>query len=254
MAITYEEALATLEAMFGDPWTRDTLDAVLRHEKGHMENTCDRILSHGDKDPQALVNALQHQPALDEMLARQQQQQQQQPPPSSLETVTKPSRGTPTELPEDFLRVPGFKYPRSSGRRAGTGTTTSGADGGAATVMDDETLARMLQDELFSEELARNPDFAHLARSGGRVPSTGPPGQRRATASNATARGPNPMEGVNVMENLSSKWCSRFRSLVRCGSMMETIPPNIKSARLEGLSLSHLMCPCKTKTKITGGI
>ena len=202
MAITYEEALATLEAMFGDPWTRETLDAVLRHEKGHMENTCDRILSHGEKDPQALVNALQHQPALDEMLA-QQQQQQQPSPPSSIEAVPKPSRGTPTELPEDFLRVPGFKYPRSSGRRGGTSGAAAG--GGAATVMDDETLARMLQDELFSEELARNPDFAHLARSGGRVPATGPPGQRRGTASNATARAPNPMEGVNVMENLSSK-------------------------------------------------
>jgi hypothetical protein len=208
MAITYEEALATLEAMFGDPWTRDTLDAVLRHEKGHMENTCDRILSHGEKDPQALVNALQHQPALDEMLARQQQQAPPQQLLSSTETVSKPSRGTPTELPEDFLRVPGFKYPRSSGRGGGTGTV-SGGGGGAAAAMDDETLARMLQDELFSEELARNPDFAHLARSGGRVPSTGAPGQRRATASNATApssRGaPNPLEGVNVMENLSSK-------------------------------------------------
>jgi len=48
MAISYEEALVTLQAMFTEPWTRQSLDAVLRHEKGHMENTCDVILQHGE--------------------------------------------------------------------------------------------------------------------------------------------------------------------------------------------------------------
>jgi hypothetical protein len=76
MSITYEEALATLEAMFQAPWARETLDAVLRHEKGHMENTCERILNHGDKDPLILVNRLkaggpEPQVAMDEELARQ---------------------------------------------------------------------------------------------------------------------------------------------------------------------------------------
>ena len=58
MAISYEEALVTLQAMFTEPWTRQSLDAVLRHEKGHMENTCDVILQHGDQDPQILVDRL----------------------------------------------------------------------------------------------------------------------------------------------------------------------------------------------------
>lgn len=196
MAITYEEALATLEAMFGDPWTRETLDAVLRHEKGHMENTCERILNHGDKDPQALVNALLNQTAMDEVLARQLQGGGGTTDPAP----AKKGRGTPTDLPEDFLRIPGYKYPRSSGAVAGGAGATVGD-------MDDATLARMLQDELFSEELARNPDFAHLARGGDQRRSSraaGPPGQRRPAAS--TARAPNPLEGVNVMDNLSSKY------------------------------------------------
>ena len=81
-------------------------------------------------------------------------------------------------------------------------------------VMDDETLARMLQDELFSEELARNPDFAHLARGGRGGRSGG--GSRRTTASNARIPGssgggagaPNPFEGANVMQKISGKFCS----------------------------------------------
>lgn len=183
MSITYEEALGTLEAMFGEPWTRETLDAVLRHEKGHMENTCERILNHGSQDPQILVDNLKNAPPAPEALM----------PP----VPTKKGRGTPTDLPEDFLRIPGYRH-----------RSTAVSSGGAA--MDDETLARMLQDELFSEELARNPDFAHLARGSrsgrsGRGNARGVPGNRRPTAG-SNVPPPNPFEGVNVMENLSSTY------------------------------------------------
>jgi len=199
MAISYEEALATLQAMFTEPWTRESLDAILRHEKGHMENTCDLILQHGDKDPQILVDRLkaggpEPQVAMDEQLARRLAD-----PPSQPNTNATGSRGTPTTLPADFLRLPGYRpSPSETNSRAATNTSTDGQP------MDDETLARMLQDELFSEELARNPDFAHLA---GRRRSQQP----RVTASNARipAAQPgaplqNPFEGVNVMQKLSS--------------------------------------------------
>lgn len=197
MSITYEEALGTLEAMFGAPWTRETLDAVLRHEKGHMENTCDRILNHGSQDPQILINRLKNDGAADEQLARQLQQSN-----GSGGTAAAPraGRGTPTELPKDFLRIPGYKYRSTNGTAGATGGSAA-----AAAAMDDETLARMLQDELFSEELARNPDFAHLARGARSGRSGAPPGQRRTTASNQGGPPPDsPFEGVNVMENLSS--------------------------------------------------
>jgi hypothetical protein len=208
MSISYEEALSTLQAMFGEPWTRQTLDAVLRHEKGHMENTCDLILQHGDKDPQALVDRLKSggpepQVAMDEALARQ-LAAAQGGGNSGINTGAKKGRGIPTTLPPDFLRIPGYK------RSATASSTGAAASAAVAGQIDDETLARMLQDELFSEELARNPDFAHLARGGG----GGRRGGRAATASNArmpgrtggAAAAQNPFEGVNVMQKISGKF------------------------------------------------
>jgi hypothetical protein len=56
--IPFEQALKTLGDMFGSSWTPDRLNVVLRHEQGSMDQACDRILSHGDKDPQLLINEL----------------------------------------------------------------------------------------------------------------------------------------------------------------------------------------------------
>lgn len=167
MAISYEDALATLTSMFGPPWTQETLDTVLRHYEGHMENTVDAVLRHGDGDPQVLIaqflagkNPEDATNEMDEQLALQLAQEergsrrgaharqqvaptgQTRPPP----TPVKKGRGTPTELPPDFLRIPGAATP-----------VTSSMD-------SDEALARMLQDELFAQELRNNPEFAHLAR------------------------------------------------------------------------------------------
>ena len=164
MSISYEEALSTLQAMFGDSWTRQLLDTVLRSQQGHMENTVDLILRHGDQDPQILIQQIQSGvdpqqtlTANDEALARQLSQQTAAatavttspavntaaPTSSSVsDTASRQTRGTPARLPDDFLRLPSM----------------------VRNMSDDEALARMLQDELFSEELARNPEFAHLAR------------------------------------------------------------------------------------------
>jgi CUE domain len=218
MSISYEEALATLQAMFPEPWTRDSLDAVLRFEKGHMENTCERIMQHGDADPQLLVDRLkaggpEPQVAMDEELARQlasgggRSNTSGNGPTGTGDTagsaLTKKGRGTPTTLPDDFLRIPGYK-------RSVASAANATANGAAA--MDDETLARMLQDELFSEELARNPQFAHLAtgrssagRSRGGQSANG--GSNRVSVSNAripaAPNGPNPFEGVNMVQKIS---------------------------------------------------
>jgi hypothetical protein len=178
--------------MFGEPWTRDTLDSVLRHHQGHMENTVDQILRYGDRDPQALVDALQagidpeaSSVTQDEALARQLAQEgrstsRSKPSSGSGQASggAKKGRGTPTALPPDFLRIP-------SGQ---TSTTTPMASATPATQMDsDEALARMLQDELFTEELAQNPDFAHLAR--GRPNTSGGMPTRGGNPRSASARG-----------------------------------------------------------------
>mmetsp|Transcript_18176 Transcript_18176/g.50457 ORF Transcript_18176/g.50457 Transcript_18176/m.50457 type:complete len:276 (-) Transcript_18176:331-1158(-) len=196
MSITYEEALATLEAMFGDPWTKETLDAVLRHEKGHMENTCERILNHGSRNPKILIDQLKSgaenpQVSIDAELARQLNQRENKGRSQGSKALEgKPRKGKPTTLPPGFLRVPGYKY---------AADTTASNAAAAAGKIDDETLARMLQDELFSEELARNPDFAHLARGrnasarsssragrGAAGSRTSFPAARRSATSNAT--------------------------------------------------------------------
>ncbi|KAL7517615.1 hypothetical protein ACHAWX_002526 [Stephanocyclus meneghinianus] len=80
----------------------------------------------------------------------------------------KTGRGTATTLPVDFLRIPGRKYPQQQQQQQQQHSV------GHAGGMTDEQLARMLQDELFQEELRssltrpcmerrNNPEFSHLA-------------------------------------------------------------------------------------------
>jgi hypothetical protein len=210
MSITYEEALTTLESMFGAPWTRESLDLVLRHFQGHMENTVESILSHGEGAPDDLLKKLTNQTSLDSttsvatqndqelarQLARQEQDQQagrgRATAPAS---KNKKGRGTDTDLPPAFLRIPGYK-----GR--------GGQEGGQ--VMDqDEALARMLQDELFSQELANNPEFAHLARSrnngagrGAAQHRSGRMGELPKRGGRTAAAGPQ-FDGKKIMKNIT---------------------------------------------------
>eukprot|EP00536_Pseudo-nitzschia_multiseries_P009482 jgi/Psemu1/319650/estExt_fgenesh1_pm.C_2640015 len=248
MAITYEEALATLEAMFADPWTRQSLDAVLRHEKGHMENTCELILEHGDKDPQLLVDRLRNggpepQVAMDEQLARQLEAGNSRSSSSSSSNNNHQSRagqrGTPTTLPSDFLRLPGFRpapSSRTQGASRSRAASSTSTEGGAP--MDDETLARMLQDELFSEELARNPDFAHLAGRQQQRRSERPASVSNARLPSAPGGAPmqNPFEGVNVMQKLSSMSDGARRRLQLFASNFEDKMKNINNPNKNGVS------------------
>ena len=216
MSISYEEALGTLAAMFGDPWDESSLDTVLRIKQGHMENTVEAILQHGDGDPQALIQQLQSggsdsNTAMDEAIARQLAQEERgggggQRQGRSTNTTSQPvaaptpkpkGRGTPTELPPDFLRIPGAPIPAAD----------------SSTMDADEALARMLQDELFSQELANNPEFAHLARGGrprmvgGRPSRSRNVGQMpRASAAGYPSggnRSSHDHEGPNILDKIS---------------------------------------------------
>ena len=219
MTITYEEALSTLESMFGEPWDREHLDLILRHFQGHMENTVEAILAHGDQAPSLLVTNLKNGKATeaqDSALARQleaqdrhahqqtarlQQQQQQlnqlQQQPAVGQSTTSPAgRGLPTELPADFLRVPGYH----------SSSSTS-----PASVMDqDEALARMLQNEFFSQELANNPEFAHLANAGRH--QTGIP--RGSTMSRPSAPKTNANQPPPIMEHITGNQRLRIQHVL----------------------------------------
>ena len=114
-------------------------------------------------------------------------------PMTSSSEPTKPNGkkwiGTPTDLPADFLRIPGM-------------SSSSGVAGGSSTNPDlesDEALARMLQDSLFTEELANNPEFAHLA--GGRSNGIGFGAPRIPRNRNDSHKNTN--EGPNIVDKLS---------------------------------------------------
>jgi len=213
MSITYEEALSTLTSMFSDPWKQDDLDQVLRHFEGHMENTIDTILGHGNGTPQDLLKKLQSsksgpdQVESDAQYAQQLALQQNQTASGSrgggdqsrggdqdAQTLVKKGRGIPTQLPADFLCVPG----RSN-------------------MEDDAALARVLQDKLFAQELKNNPEFAHLARRNQLNPGANPrnrayPGMNRGQQQ----QGPGVIEAISGMgENAKRRLqvlASRFKA------------------------------------------
>ena len=195
-----------------------------------MENTVEAILAHGEQAPALLVQTLRqtktaptsshagaattqtpNREAQDSMLAQQlaaeerhqqaaqQQQQQQQQLQQSQKRPA--GRGLPTDLPSDFLRIPGYTVSASS-------TTSS--------IMDqDEALARMLQDELFSQELANNPEFAHLvngrAGAGSRNQRTTPVPRgshmQYPSRTNTAATTTNAATGPPIMDHIAGRSC-----------------------------------------------
>ncbi|KAL7570229.1 hypothetical protein ACA910_020654 [Epithemia clementina (nom. ined.)] len=206
MSISYEEALSTLQGMFGEQWSLEQLDTVLRHQKGHMENTVDLILSHGNRNPSVLMDKLNagedptsHTIDADAELARQLATQQRQATAGQQQRPQSRTgqRGTPTQLPPDFLRI-----------TDAPATTTSSDQ-----LQSDEALARMLQDNLFSEEISRNPDFAHLARGGRSADGS------RARAGAAPAGGIRPSRtqhqtpDIDIMKSLGELGMSARRRL-----------------------------------------
>lgn len=241
MSITYEEALGTLTAMFKTPWTEDSLDTVLRHFEGHMENTVDAVLTHGDGDPQLLIQRLEsgtNQEELDEQLARELANGTQQQHTGSMssnsnnmnngnanrmsshsgmspsrggggaaatnQSPSKKGRGIVTTLPDDFLRIPGNN----------------------GNISSDEALARMLQDKLFADELRNNPEFAHLAQ-GGRT------NRSLATVQRGRAAG-NQNDGPNIMEALGSMGENAKRRLQELANKVKTNINNIDNNARRG--------------------
>lgn len=212
MPLSYEEALATLNSMFGaeNKWSNDDLDTVLRHFEGHMENTIESILSHGEGNPKLLIARLENggvgsatgtdsEISVDEELARQLSSADDngcEAVAASPSTNVEASTGNKTKvvLPDDFLRVKGW---------------TGSSKPGGSTVGDDEALARMLQDAFFAQELESNPEFAHLSNGPGGTRSKGYP-SLRSDAASVYARSMNsqnkqnqqPHEGTNILEKL----------------------------------------------------
>ena len=199
MSITYEQALGTLTAMFADPWTEDSLDTVLRHFEGHMENTVDAVLTHGDAEPQSLIARLEsgaNQEDLDAQLARELANGTPQlhntnrivgigsSDSSSANSISSSNsrnghgHGNTGTSSSNHQRLPAATSNNDSDRvsvggsafKQGRGIVTSLPEDflriPGNNIASDEALARMLQDKLFADELRNNPEFAHLAHRG----------------------------------------------------------------------------------------
>lgn len=187
MSITYEEALNTLTAMFSDRWDEDSLDTVLRHFEGHMENTVDAVLAHGDAPPSELVRRLEASRTgasiseMDAELARQLADQEESSARAGSTNAHRAAGGG--SIPPALRRVdPSNRPSERTAARSSTGENEKQGRGIPTRlppdflripgmedtyVSSDEALARMLQDKLFAEEIKNNPEFAHLARGGG---------------------------------------------------------------------------------------
>jgi len=136
MALSYEEALATLQSMFSEPWNRETLDAVLRHYQGHMENTVDFLLRHAEKDPNTVVEQLKAGINPDQSAIDRDAELARALANGGTAAVAAPvGTNENSILPADFLRIPGMEttYP-------------------SHTLESDEALARALQNEMMVSE------------------------------------------------------------------------------------------------------
>jgi len=249
MSITYEEALSTLSAMFSAPWTTESLDWILRHFEGHMENTVDAILTHGDSNPQDLIARLekgQDVTAMDEQLARSLATQEETSSQSISEhsrtegelsavgnagisnarreshhssnsnsassTAQGKGRGMPTVLPVDFLRIPGSNMGASAAAASSASSTAQ------STLESDEALARMLQDKLFAQELKNNPEFAHLARGVRGAPSADNVNwglRSNASGIHSTREGPGVMDALAGMGEGAKRRLTELAQKVR---------------------------------------
>lgn len=105
--------------------------------------------------------------SVDTASTRQQQQQSSMSNNDNNHTTTAQTttkKGRAVVLPTDFLRIPGRTYPTESNNETSSSSWPSRSEGGTNNMMmTDEQLARMLQDELFQEEIRNNPEFRHLA-------------------------------------------------------------------------------------------
>lgn len=289
--ITYEEALNTLDSMFGHPWTQEHLDAVLRHFQGHMENTVEAVLNHGNGSPESLMTKLRsggsenngfsggngtsnaEDTSMDAEIARQLSAQMQEEerqtrvnnqvsrnlnpgfgsrasnkfpgkkssnsfnlnsrfesrPATTPSVPLKPNGkrwiGTPTDLPSDFLRLPGMA----------SGTSVSNGSGVQPDLDADEALARMLQDSLFTEELANNPEFAHLARGrgGGGGFGSSKPSQFGRPRNDGHPEGPNLLKGIADLGENAKKRLAMFAA--QFNAKKNENNPNNNSSERRGL-------------------
>eukprot|EP00735_Rhodelphis_limneticus_P015643 TRINITY_DN9962_c0_g1::TRINITY_DN9962_c0_g1_i1::g.29205::m.29205 TRINITY_DN9962_c0_g1::TRINITY_DN9962_c0_g1_i1::g.29205 ORF type:complete len:261 (+),score=21.88,CUE/PF02845.11/5.1e-05 TRINITY_DN9962_c0_g1_i1:121-903(+) len=136
MSVSYEEALQTLDSMFAGQFDREILASVLASQGNHLERTVETLLQMSGEVDSA------------------------PPPPSQFAPVPTPAYPPSSlamgGLPDDFLRLPSDSY----------GSRTAEE---MSQIEADAELAKMLQDELFLQDLQRNPEWNQVLRDEARM-------------------------------------------------------------------------------------
>lgn len=217
MSISFDNAIATLKNMFPE-WDEDTLSTLLVANNYHVERTIETILSmSGDPNvsspndppasPPASSPAGGAAPSPPRPSPQPQSPPKTRPAPQPLSTQpfaapssAKRRRGVQCDLPDDFLRPPGWQ---------------------STTIIADEELALMLQNELFQREaramLGDDFDFASMnRRSVSRSAAEGGGGGAAAAAAQANSNNANAngnSADLGIMKALSSMGSATKRSL-----------------------------------------
>lgn len=194
MTISYEQAMDTLTSMF-ESWDRETIEAVFQGNECHMERTIDSILAmEGGSD---VVDTNDSSSAYRESseltLTRRASTQDESvlnlPSNLGFNAETSNLRGTKCILADDFLRPLGYQ-----------------------SLLADEQLAIMLQDELFRREVmeamgSNAPRFTSASNVGGWNPTSNvgrmPNNSGVATAGGRQADGFNdPLPDMGILKGL----------------------------------------------------
>ncbi|TMW66483.1 hypothetical protein Poli38472_004248 [Pythium oligandrum] len=151
MALSYEEGMTTLRSIF-PTWDAQVLAELLEANDGHLENTIDMALT---MEPPTQPTAATASPR-----AQPRRSPRSSPRAKTPATQTAPRRARVT-LPDDFLRLPS-----DDGDAFSTRPMTEQEK-------QDAMLARMLQDEIFREQLFEDEEFsAHFHQDPRRGAST----------------------------------------------------------------------------------
>jgi hypothetical protein len=99
ISLSYAEAISKMQSMFGEKWSKQTLDFLLRHFQGRIENTINAILDYGIQNQDNLLKAITTGSTTeadeDYVMVR----------PKALSNTA--------ILPNDYLRIPGYVLPFS---------------------------------------------------------------------------------------------------------------------------------------------
>mmetsp|Transcript_22749 Transcript_22749/g.39261 ORF Transcript_22749/g.39261 Transcript_22749/m.39261 type:complete len:328 (-) Transcript_22749:169-1152(-) len=206
MSISFESAVETLKVMFPD-WDEETLSTILVSNNYHVENTIETVLSmgetNGDEKPVSRPTSPPTTRPGGAVGA---------PPPSRPQETSGPTasqgnpfgaapssssgrnRGLRCDLPADFLRPPSWQ-PNTH------------------TILADEELALMLQDEMFQEQVRQALGENYLNET------MGPNGTRRTVPASGNARNQpaagntQPQPDMGILKALNSMGSAAKRNL-----------------------------------------